>query len=331
MWARGLMYGCEDRDEGTEATVPGYLARVSRLLSGRLEPQAVLGGAGEAYSVDTGRSVENIESLAYVPSHTLPRCVVHAWKVVGRSRPSLEWRPRPRRRISRTRPFGKTVSLNWLCSVDQRPVGNTMEAALEPWGSSSLGMKQEHQKDLRLRRITRCEVGRLAGTKSSVAASACRKCLTVVQESTPSVLKQILLMRVALGLPAPRMVVADSFTPGPGRVCGPDLASWPGFRGRGQGMEEEEGGACAFGRGMSVLPSASPMYSVCGNSPAAEAPASARSRRCPFAAVRDRPGRGRTQRGSKTRGVREDLNVFSSRMMSEKCLAGPSARIEHDE
>lgn len=72
-------------------------------------------------------------------------------------------------------------------------------------------MKQEHQEDLRLCRITRCEVA-LAATKSSRAASACRKRLAVVQESMHSVLKQILLMRVALDLPAPRMVVADSFT-----------------------------------------------------------------------------------------------------------------------
>lgn len=149
-------------------------------------------------------------------------------------------------------------------------------------------MKQEHQKDLRLRRITRCEVGRLAGTKSSVAASACRRkpdrCprgYALCPETDPA---HPCGTRPAC-LPAPRLVVADSFTPAPGRVCGPDLASRPGFRGRGQGIEEEggrEGGACAFERGMSVLPSASPMYSVCGNSPAAEAPASARSRRCPI-------------------------------------------------
>lgn len=34
-------------------------------------------------------------------------------------------------------------------------------------------------------------------------------------------------------------------------------------------------GACAFERGMSILPSASPMYSVCRNSLAAETPAPA--------------------------------------------------------
>lgn len=39
---------------------------------------------------------------------------------------------------------------------------------------------------------------------------------------------------------------------------------------------------------------------------------------------------GQTQHGSTTRGVREDLTVWSSRLISDKCLAGPSARIEHD-
>lgn len=69
----------------------------------------------------------------------------------------------------------------------------------------------------------------------------------------------------------------------PGRVCGPDLASMAWLsRARTRDRGGREGGACAFERGMSVLPSASPMYSVCGNSPAAEAPASARSRRCPI-------------------------------------------------
>lgn len=29
-------------------------------------------------------------------------------------------------------------------------------------------------------------------------------------------------------------------------------------------------------------------------------------------------------------GMRKDVNVFSSRTTSEECLAGPSARIEHD-
>lgn len=56
-WARGLMCGCEDRDADTKATVPGYLARVSRILRVAWSPQAVLGGAGEAYSVETGSSV----------------------------------------------------------------------------------------------------------------------------------------------------------------------------------------------------------------------------------------------------------------------------------
>lgn len=73
-------------------------------------------------------------------------------------------------------------------------------------------MKQEHQEDSRLRRITRCKVDNLQEHRASRAASTCRKCLTVVQESTHSVLKQILLMRVPLDLPAPRVVLADSFT-----------------------------------------------------------------------------------------------------------------------
>lgn len=95
------------------------------------------------------------------------------------------------------------MSPNWLCIVDQRSVGiSTGEAALKLWGGSSLGVKQDHQEDLRLSRITRCKVA-LAATRSSRAASACRKCLAVVQESMHSVLKQILLMRVALDLPAP--------------------------------------------------------------------------------------------------------------------------------
>ena len=78
-------------------------------------------------------------------------------------------------------------------------------------GSSSLDVKREHDKDLRLRGITRCKVAP-ADTKSSRAASACRESLTVVQEKTHSVLKQILLMQVALDLSVQGMVVADSFT-----------------------------------------------------------------------------------------------------------------------
>lgn len=70
------------------------------------------------------------------------------------------------------------------------------------------------------------------------------------------------------------------------------------------------------------------MYSVCGNSTAAEAPASAQSR-CSFTAVRDGQAGASTTRLD-GQGAREDLSAWSSRLISDNCLAGPSARIEHD-
>ncbi|KAI7783798.1 hypothetical protein LA080_011271 [Diaporthe eres] len=70
------------------------------------------------------------------------------------------------------------------------------------------------------------------------------------------------------------------------------------------------------------------MYSVCRNSTAAEAPASAKSR-CSSTAVRDGQAGADTRRLD-DQGVREDLNVCSPRLISDKCLAAPSARIEHD-
>lgn len=70
------------------------------------------------------------------------------------------------------------------------------------------------------------------------------------------------------------------------------------------------------------------MYSVCRNSTAAEAPASAHSR-CSLTAVRHGHAGADTTRLD-DQGVREDLNVWSSGLISDKCLAGPSARIEHD-
>lgn len=70
------------------------------------------------------------------------------------------------------------------------------------------------------------------------------------------------------------------------------------------------------------------MYSVCRNSTAAEAPASAQSR-CSFTAVGDGQAGADTTRLD-DQGVREGLNVCSPRLMSDKCLAGPSARIELD-
>lgn len=254
--------------------MPGYLARVSRLLPGRLEPQAVLGGADEAYSVDTGRSVENIKSLADIPSHTLPRCIVHAWKLVGRSRPSLEWRPRPRRRISRTRPFGKTVSSNCLRNVDQWPVGNTLEAALEPWGSSSLGMKQEHQKDLRLRRITRCKVDTHRNTELGSSF-----CMQEMPDRCPREYALCAETDPAHACGAHSTCLHREWWLQIASLCGRASVGqiWPhGLAFAGEDKGQKRGGVCIRARdeGSAVCVA---MYSVCGNSPAAEAPASARS------------------------------------------------------
>jgi hypothetical protein len=146
----------------------------------------------------------------------------------------LQWRSRPRWRITRA-----TFSRIRSRQIGYAVLINGRSAA--PWGSPralgspSLDLKQEHKKDLRLRRITHCEAA-LADAKSSRAAAACTKCLAVAQESTYSVLKQILPMRVALNLPARRMVVADSFSlaqASVGRIWPHGLASRARTGGRG--------------------------------------------------------------------------------------------------